>query len=319
MADNTSNRVHVDNLPCTDSGGLRVELVPMPSSADPWRTHAEYVRDQKRDTARFCLTIGSLLVSIAGVAATAFVAIHEIKQASAEVSPAAGTEEVSEDSESQAENPNARSSGTSLVAVPFLFSEDEATSQSDLSKTIPPSTALASSQFFSVPFTRLEYVLMRLEQRLNEDTELIREQAVRHFDPSPRVLPITLEGFARYSRDLGRVIVGYRIDGLGRPRRSMRETCDALLAYLEVLAPQEMLGALYHNTVLGVLAQRDPAHYTAPLTALAESIVHRVRLQSNTDGKSEGEVLVHYLTCQRAEKDGDLSYSKFSFSLGPNS
>lgn len=69
-------------LPLSKNGSLKVELVPMPSGDNPWRTKADYENDKKRDTIRFWITITSLIISIISVVATALVAITTIKGAS---------------------------------------------------------------------------------------------------------------------------------------------------------------------------------------------------------------------------------------------
>ena len=66
-------------LPLTANGGIQVELVPMPSGDNPWRTREHYENEQRRDTARFWLTIVALVVSILGTSATAVIAITEIR------------------------------------------------------------------------------------------------------------------------------------------------------------------------------------------------------------------------------------------------
>jgi hypothetical protein len=48
----------------TKDGRLRVELVPMVTGDNPWRTRADYIQEQHRDTIRFWITIGTLLVSL---------------------------------------------------------------------------------------------------------------------------------------------------------------------------------------------------------------------------------------------------------------
>ena len=75
-------QIEITNLPLTDDTKkrLRVELVPMVSGDNPWRTHEDYIREQKRDTKRFLITIATLLVSLIGVIVTSIVAIHTIKQ-----------------------------------------------------------------------------------------------------------------------------------------------------------------------------------------------------------------------------------------------
>jgi hypothetical protein len=74
-----AQRVLIENLPITSDNRLRVELVPLPAGNDPWRTRADYEREQRRDTIRFWVTIASLAVSIVGVVATAAVAIWTIR------------------------------------------------------------------------------------------------------------------------------------------------------------------------------------------------------------------------------------------------
>ncbi len=79
--DDKINAVKMENLPATQNGGLRVELVPMPSGDNPWRMQGDYEKEQKRDTIRFWITIGSLVVSILSVVATAVIAIVTIRGA----------------------------------------------------------------------------------------------------------------------------------------------------------------------------------------------------------------------------------------------
>lgn len=74
-------QVRIENLPVTQNGGLKVELVPMPSGDDPWRTRADYEKEQRRDTVRFWITILSLVISIISVVVTAAVAIVTIRNA----------------------------------------------------------------------------------------------------------------------------------------------------------------------------------------------------------------------------------------------
>lgn len=76
------HRITIDNLPLTEDRRLRVELVPLPSGNDPWRTREDYLREQRRDSVRFLITIATLVLSMIGVAATATVAIVEVRRVS---------------------------------------------------------------------------------------------------------------------------------------------------------------------------------------------------------------------------------------------
>ena len=43
-----SRTMKLGGLPLTENGGLRVELVPMPSGDNPWRTQGDYLQEQRR-------------------------------------------------------------------------------------------------------------------------------------------------------------------------------------------------------------------------------------------------------------------------------
>jgi hypothetical protein len=74
-----SNCGNLNQLQITENGSLKVELIPMPGGDNPWRTRAEYQKEQHRDTIRFWITILVLIVSIVGVVSTTAVAIVTIR------------------------------------------------------------------------------------------------------------------------------------------------------------------------------------------------------------------------------------------------
>ena len=167
------------------------------------------------------------------------------------------------------------------IKVPFLFSEDEQLDQTEVTEAIPRSKDLQTDPFLNAPMTRLEYLLTQLESHINNETSLVRREVSEGFESDPRETygaTVSIAGFAKYARGIGRIMVGYRIEGLGRPKKPMRITCDKLLAGLKHAAPQVADGYSYHNTILGVLAQEDYAAYTPALQKLAKNIVHKVRL-----------------------------------------
>ncbi len=198
--------------------------------------------------------------------------------------------------------------------VPFLFHEDENLDQTEVTKAIPRSTDLQSEPFLNSPMTRLEYILTQLESHINNETNLVRREVSDGFEPDSRKPfspTVSIAGYARYAREVGRIIVEYKIEGLGRPKKPMRITCDKLLAQLKHIAPQAAPDYLYHNTLLGVLAQDDFAAYTPTLQRLAKNIVHKVRLDSRTEN---GNVM-HTLICQRTENDAPVQYEGHSLKL----
>ncbi len=65
------NKVELSNLPLTDNGSLKVELIAMSSGNDPWRTLGDYKSDQRRATIQFwfaiCSAASAIVTSIVAV------------------------------------------------------------------------------------------------------------------------------------------------------------------------------------------------------------------------------------------------------------
>ena len=175
------------------------------------------------------------------------------------------------------------------VKIPFLFTDDDKLDQtSDLIAVIPKFNDLQADTFLNAPMTRLEYMLTKLEAHIDSksDTYFVRDPLSEGFEPHLKSddFSVSITSYAKYARELGRIIVGYRIEGLGRPKKPMRATCDKILSGLEATAPQVDFGYLYYNTVLGVLTQEmDNAKYSPSLRSLAKSMVYSVTLESHRE------------------------------------
>jgi hypothetical protein len=208
----------------------------------------------------------------------------------------------------------ATASAADKVEVPFLFTEDQAVAPSDLQRNLGSSDALRSDPYLTTPLNRLEYMLTRLETRLNDELTItiIKKQLRERFEAGrPPFDEQKVEGFVRYSDEQGKIIAGYNVEHLGRPRIPMRTACDKLLDTVSWALPQELLGFLYHNTALGVLQQKSFDQYTTPLQKLASNVVHRVTISSMTETQNDN--VHHGLRCQRVAKDSRILYDKFSF------
>jgi len=201
------------------------------------------------------------------------------------------------------------------VDVPFLFSDDQSIPQADLSQGIQPSNSLRNDSYLNAPMTRLEYFLIRMETRLNEvgAVAVIKDELEKRFERIHPRVERKVQGYARYSEDIGRIVVGYEIDDLGRPRAPMRDACHDVLKHLELTLPQEHVGFILHNTVLGVLAHKDYTNYSSMLATLASHFVHRTKLVST----SYEQRTQHIFSCQRTAKDGLVTYDRASLRLEP--
>jgi hypothetical protein len=66
--------------------------------------------------------------------------------------------------------PAAARASDDKVEVPFLFTDDQAAPQADPSQSIKPTDVLRTDAYLNAPMTRLEYMLTRMEMRLNNET-----------------------------------------------------------------------------------------------------------------------------------------------------
>jgi hypothetical protein len=145
----------------------------------------------------------------------------------------------------------ATASAADKVEVPFLFTEDQAIAPSDLQRDLGSSDAIRSDGYLTAPLTRLEYMLTRLETRLNDELtmSIIKKELRERFEPGrPPFDDQRVMGFVRYCDEQGKIIAGYDVENLGRPRIPMRTACDKLLDTVRWSLP--LLGFMYHNTAL---------------------------------------------------------------------
>jgi hypothetical protein len=205
------------------------------------------------------------------------------------------------------------------VKVPFLFTEDQNAPQVDLNKNITRSDALRNHLYLTGPITRLDYMLIQMERRLNREFILssIKTMLKKNFERVKKSYgSMDVEGFARYSDDLGKVIVGYVVQEVGRARKPMRKTCEALLLEMEWTVPQENRGFSFQR-VLGVLEHTNNyATYMPMFNLLAENIVYKASITSWTSKSDAKGKIIHTFQCQREKLGGKIVYSKMSFSVG---
>jgi hypothetical protein len=205
------------------------------------------------------------------------------------------------------------SAKTTKVDVPFLFKEDQQAKSVDLITTVKESNELKSDPFLSSPLTYLDYILIKIEERLNNqnDIQIMTNSYQNDFESLiqlGRQEKIKIEGNARFHK--GKVIVGYTISNVGKPKKPLVEICKNTLAWLQQNAPQELYGYTYHNTVLGILAQKESA-YDESLRKLANNIIHRITINSETDnGKTN-----HDMICWRENVKSEIQYQKQSFKI----
>lgn len=199
------------------------------------------------------------------------------------------------------------------VRIPFLFTQDQELHQSDFQKIQPKSDVLETDEYLNKPLTRLEYLLIKLEETIKEGENSALAEVAKNFDQSPFLFSTeaSIGSSVRYSRDHGKIFVSYQFSDLGRPMKPMSSTCADALEKLSFHAPQMVLGYWYHNKLLGVLQQGDPEDYSKMLEVIAQNIVLVANLESVTEDKHV--IQHHYLSCLRVSDGGEIQYSRSSF------
>ena len=99
------------------------------------------------------------------------------------------------------------------VKVPFLFTEDEQLQQTEIEQVIAKSDELSTDSYLNAPLTRLDYLLINLEKRLDEGKSSVLRSVIKHFATIERKsfwVDASIEAFARYDADRGRILVGTR-------------------------------------------------------------------------------------------------------------
>src|ERR1700741_1005843 len=111
----------------------------------------------------------------------------------------------------------------------FLFPQDNAATpygRDQFNKTVKRGPALAADPWLSAPITRLDYVLISIDQKLKADLgPLVSAGRERRFEPRPGGgMPASVELFVRYNEDFDRLTLNVVI-AAGKPKQPMTDFC----------------------------------------------------------------------------------------------
>jgi hypothetical protein len=203
--------------------------------------------------------------------------------------------------------------------IPFLFSRDSQIKQSprDLADSIESSSAIRGDKWLNAPLTRLDYVLMKIESRLNEDIPGYVQQFVREYFEPDRFLSIgpLVDISARYLAEKGRLLIIADIIYGGRPKKPMRDFCESVMGRIELSYPARVSGFAWLNNALGILMRDETRlrEYVAIVQKLAESAVIEVSVKDGYRIGSESGFF--QVTCMRQRPGGPIAFSKYSSKL----
>jgi len=201
-------------------------------------------------------------------------------------------------------------------AVDFLFAEDNQNLHTDQQYRdfILPKSLIKESEWLNAPLTRLDYVLMGIEERLNKEARgAALEYIPQYFERSSSPLARPSADFsARYIEALGRIVLVGDVRDVGKPKKPMKEFCQRMFALLSLLYPREFLGYHWQNTTLRVLMREGsnaPAYVDAA-SRLAESVVYSMNITSVY--KVGDREALFTMDCRKQDDKGEVSYSTYS-------
>lgn len=209
---------------------------------------------------------------------------------------------------------------TNTKELDFLFAEDNQNTRSteQFLDFVQPKSVVKENAWLNAPMTRLDYVLMMMEARLNKSVGAAALSYIpQSFEraSSPLVQP-SAEFSVRYYEPKGRLFLSGEIHDVGKPKKPMKAFCRSVLTYMAAVYPQKALGYYWQNTALGVLPRDSSAgrNYVDAVKALAESTLYSITITS-TYKVGEREAMF-MMSCRQQAPEGEVVYSTYSANLG---
>jgi hypothetical protein len=195
--------------------------------------------------------------------------------------------------------------------VPFLFAEDEALSDSgEFFDKIEKSHEIEKDEFLQSPLTKLDYILMKLENELIGQKDRIAGEINTYFEKQGKYSEANLEFHAYYRENFGRIGLKVEITGLGKPKQPMKKFCDEIIEELQSVFPQEPSGFMMYHRSLGILARKEFKFYKSPVDIITRNHSFGVRLQSDyKNGRFEDH---YYLQCFKLDSKSPTQYETMS-------
>ena len=198
--------------------------------------------------------------------------------------------------------------------VPFLFAEDEALSHSvDIYDQIKKSDEIENDEFLQLPLTKLDYVLMKLEDELQGHESSIKSRINDYFDNNIyNRIGGSISFSVRYQEQIGRIVFYVQLDSLGKPKQPMKKFCDEIIKQLQMSFPQKPRGYLMYNQSLGILARKESFNsYTSSVENITRN--HSFLVDLHSTYKVEKDRSHYYLKCVKVDSKSSTQYETMSF------
>jgi hypothetical protein len=196
-------------------------------------------------------------------------------------------------------------------APEFLFSEDSkiADTRENFAERLQTRKLIEADAWLNAPLTRLDYVLVRMQARLEQSIPAtVQEYAPTYFERKVVYANFTSKPTTdidvRYYAEKGRLLVTADIGDLGKPKKPMKEFCELISQVMQGAFSFKQAGYLWHNYALGPL-MRDASsrpEYQQAVENLAGSMVVTINL-SSIYKVGERNALYQVVCRKQGEKD----------------
>ena len=188
----------------------------------------------------------------------------------------------------------------------FLFSEDnDLKDDGDVINLLKQQTNnnIKNSDFFNSPLTKLDYVLIDIEKKLEKifDNKLLDQIVRDEFESIERYPPFIFSDVT-YIEEIDKIIINAELSSLPKPKRSLKQICEERVLWM--LDPSfPIWNDNLYASYLGILKKENKKNYDEEALALKGNIIHFARVHSYYDK-------VHYSIWCYKDSDGVTRYKK---------
>jgi hypothetical protein len=199
---------------------------------------------------------------------------------------------------------------TASVSPTFGDEAADSTTAQQYPSSVEPRPFLRDDTWLNAPLSRLDYVLMNVQSRLNANLPVIVEGEARdYFEPFYNQ-PASVEFDARYSEEKGRIVLIGSVDTVGKPKKPMKAFCESVISWMRQSYPLKPLGYLWYDNGLGLLIRGDAKKYRDEVINLMKSAVLSATVSSSY--ASAGKNLFFQVGCMQQAADGPITFYKYS-------
>jgi len=197
------------------------------------------------------------------------------------------------------------------------------------------SDELIFDEYWNKPLTKLDYYLLQLKDKADEvsnDIKLIHSDGsgylIEYFEKIENLkkyqslfgkyVDFDVSNKVYYLEDLGKIVIGFEINDVGKAKKPMKELCKNLLEKDLIrrgMPDQSFSSPVYYRMLLNQLYRGgDKKTYNNQLKKIANNIVYRVSITSKVSTSLEKmDYDMFNVSCYKLSSKDKIIYRKWSF------